>query len=156
MRVISTSTNRIVTSIPMVGLIPGGIAFSPSNNYLYVAAYKVSQNTVTSVVVVISTINNAIVKTIPVGNNPYRLAFASSTNDIYVTNAGDNTVSVIDTSTDTVVDTIPVGHKPSGIAFDSSNKEIYVANYSDNTVTVISTQGKHLPIIFLPGLGGPC
>ena len=33
---------------------------------------------------------------------------------LYVTNAGDNTVSVIDTATNTVVATIPVGNFPGG------------------------------------------
>jgi len=50
-----------------------------------------------------------VIATIPVGQVPGGVAVSPSGGRVYVTNAGDGTVSVIDTSTDTVVHTIPLG-----------------------------------------------
>src|SRR5205807_5552695 len=69
------------------------------------------------------------------------VAFDSTTGEIYVTNAGSNSVSVISGSTKSVIDTINVGANPDGIAFDSINGDIYVANGGSNTVSIIDGSG---------------
>jgi YVTN family beta-propeller protein len=76
--------------------------------------------------------------TMGVGRWPEGAAFASSNNEVYVTNWGSNTVSVISASTNTVVGTIPVGIEPGDVVFSPSSKEVYVTNWGSNTVSVIS------------------
>jgi YVTN family beta-propeller protein len=59
---------------------------------------------------------------------------------LYVTNAGDDTVSVIDTATNTVVGSpIPVGSVPETLAVTPDGTKVYVTNNFDTTVSVIKT-----------------
>src|ERR1700731_621419 len=60
--------------------------------------------------------------------------------DVYVVNAGSNTVSLIDPATNTVIATIPVGTSPDGVAVSPTGPEagdVYVVNAGSNTVSVI-------------------
>jgi YVTN family beta-propeller protein len=72
-----------------------------------------------------------------VGKNPWYIAVNAPANRIYVTCAGDNSVSVIDTRNNTLIDTIKVGSSPRGIAIDPAGKRAYVANKLDHSVSVI-------------------
>ena len=63
---------------------------------------------------------------IPVGVNPFGIAYNPKNNNIYVTNYGSNTVSIINPTTNSVIDTIPTGTNPAGIAYNPSNNHIYV------------------------------
>jgi YVTN family beta-propeller protein len=76
---------------------------------------------------------------VPVGNCPTGVAAAPTLGRVYVTNAGDGTVSVVDSSSFTVTDTVPVGAGPSGLAVTPDGTHVYVANVYDNTVSVIDT-----------------
>mgnify|MGYP003346187445 FL=1 len=75
--------------------------------------------------------------TVSVGSGPNGVAVNPSTNTIYVTNYGGNSVSVINGSTNTVTATVSVGSHPLGVAVNPSTNTIYVANYDDNTVSVM-------------------
>jgi len=56
---------------------------------------------------------------------------------LYVSNAGDNTVSAIDPGTDNTVATIPVGDEPEGEVTDG--RFVYVANVNGHSVSVIDS-----------------
>ena len=71
---------------------------------------------------------NTVTATIPVGSEPYGVAVDPATHTVYVTNAGDGTVSVIDAATNTVTATIPVGAYPDGVAVDPAAGTVYVTN----------------------------
>jgi outer membrane autotransporter protein len=64
---------------------------------------------------------------------------AQITQDAYVPNHADNTVSVIDTATQAVTDTIPVGTVPYGAAVTPDGLHAYVSNHGNNTVSEIDT-----------------
>ena len=113
-----------------VGNNPIGVAYSPSNDRIYVA------NSGSNNVSVIDS-TNTVVATIAVGNSPIGVAYSPSNNRIYVTNYTSNNVSVID-PTNTVVATIAVGNIPQGVAYSPSNDRIYVANYTSNNVSILS------------------
>ncbi|MDE3023320.1 MAG: YncE family protein [Pseudomonadota bacterium] len=76
--------------------------------------------------------------TITVGSSPLGIAYAPSSNSIYVTNINSNNVSVINPATNTVTATITVGTNPYGIAYAPSSNSIYVANNGSNNVSVIN------------------
>jgi YVTN family beta-propeller protein len=89
--------------------------------------------------------------TITVGNLPSTIAIDQSTDTVYVTNAGDNTVSVFNGATCNARDTagcgqtaatVPVGPFPDGIFADSANHTVYVANFGNlvgDTVSMIDS-----------------
>jgi len=74
---------------------------------------------------------------IPAGNSPYRAVYDSSTNQIYVTNSGDSSVSVISDSANAIVASLTVGRLPWNIVYDSGKGTIWVANAGSNTLSVI-------------------
>jgi len=82
--VINGATNKVIATIP-VGIWPKGIAYDPSNGYIYVTNYG------SGTVSIIST--SASTST-------------SSNGYIYVTNYGSDTVSIISTSASTSTSSI--------------------------------------------------
>jgi YVTN family beta-propeller protein len=103
--VIDTSTNTVVTTVP-VGIRPFGVAVNPAGTRAYVV------NTDSSNVSVIDTSTDTVVATVPVGIRPFGVAVNHAGTRVYVTNGNSDNVSGIDTSTNTVVTTVPVGNLP--------------------------------------------
>jgi YVTN family beta-propeller protein len=75
---------------------------------------------------------------ITVGSQPAFIAYDLINHEMYVANAGDDSVSVIDTTTNKVIDTITVGDFPTDIAYDIIHERMYVTNQGDSTVSVIN------------------
>jgi len=122
---VNTSTSNAVG--------PWGIAYDPSNGYIYVADLN------SSTVSVINGTTNIVIAIITVGSEPMGVAYDPSNGYIYVTNFGSGTVSVINGTT--VIATITVGGlwtNPAGVAYDPSNGYIYVTNFGSDAVSVIS------------------
>lgn len=78
-----------------------------------------------------------VITSVPVGSSPQRLAVNPTTNRVYVSNNGSNTVSVIDGTNNTSIATTPVGSKPMGVAVNPTTNRIYVANQGSNNLSVI-------------------
>lgn len=83
--------------------------------------------------------DGVIIKTIPVGLEPYGLATTPDMKTTYVVNYGSNSVSVINLETNSVVATIPVENNPYLIAITPDGTQAYVTNYHSDTVSVINT-----------------
>jgi len=110
------------------GMGPWGIAYDPSNGYIYVTDDDSGT---------VSVINGTtVIATIPVGTWPAGVAYDPSNGYIYVANSFSDTVSVINGTT--VIATIPVGPAPMGVAYDPSNGYIYVTDSLSDTVSVIN------------------
>ena len=85
-----------------------------------------------------------VVATVPVGNGPNSISVNTLTDQIYVANSVDNTVTVITGTTNSSA-TVDVGVNPLAIAVNSVTNKIYVVNNcgsdvscsSPGTVTVI-------------------
>ena len=125
-----------VTATVTVGSLPGGVAYDPGKNEIFVV--DSGDNTIS----VISDSNNSVVGTIPIGDDPGGVAYDSAMGEIFVTNTGDNTVSVISDSNNTVVATIPVGEMPScagAITYDSLREEMFVIQFNAQVATIPSS-----------------
>jgi uncharacterized protein (TIGR03437 family) len=72
---------------------------------------------------------NQIVATLPVGDNPVRVAVSPNGRKAYVTNRLSNTVSVINLVSLSVVDTISVGENPLAVAFSPDGVVAYVTHF---------------------------
>jgi YVTN family beta-propeller protein len=132
--------HAVVATIP-VGNTPLGVAIAPDGGFAYVANGQDEQTPTPGDVSRIDTTKaltdpgHAVVKTIPVGNNPAGVAITPDGRWAYVTNSqglrgtlpttGD--VSVIDTKDD-AVDTVQVGNNPFGVAITPDGRFAYVAN----------------------------
>jgi DNA-binding beta-propeller fold protein YncE len=86
--------------------------------------------------------------TVKVGDLPSAVTVDQATDTVYVTNAGDNTVSVINgaicnahvsSGCGQTPATVPVGSAPLGIFADHVDHTVYVANFNDNTVSMINS-----------------
>jgi YVTN family beta-propeller protein len=73
------------------------------------------------------------------GLRPIGAATDPTTNTIYVTNFGNDTVSVISGRTNTVTATIRVGRLPVGVAANPKTNTSYVVNDEDSTVSVLAS-----------------
>jgi YVTN family beta-propeller protein/VCBS repeat-containing protein len=97
--VINTAFNTVTATIPVgANTGPAGIAVSPDGSVLYVADSGLTyfgSSFPARTVSVINTATNAVIETIPVGDIPGGVAISPDGTHLYVTNAGDNTVSVI-------------------------------------------------------------
>jgi|SRR5690242_613028 YVTN family beta-propeller protein len=79
-----------------------------------------------------------VITTISLGDqHPSEIGVNPSSDKIYVTNIGSNTVSVIDGSTNNVLSAIPVGSGPWGVGINPNTNRIYIANTHNNTVSII-------------------
>ncbi len=85
--------------------------------------------------------------TITVGNLPSSIAVDEATDTVYVTNAGDNTLSVFNGATCDAMNTsgcgrtpvaVPVGMGPLGIYADDANDTLYVANLDFGNGSTVS------------------
>src|SRR5260370_26008185 len=93
---------RMWLVVAMTLLVVVSIA-QAKTNYAYVTNW--SANSVS----VINTSNGALVKTIPVGTNPWGVAVNQAGTFAYAPHLSSNSVSVISTSTNAMVTPIPVG-----------------------------------------------
>ena len=122
--------NTIPINVVYVGTSPDGIAYDPSNGYMYIV------NQVSNTVNVIS--GTTPIASISVGIDPLDIAYDPSNGYIYVVD-GSGTVSVISgTPPIASIPPISVGGEPYGIAYNPSNGYMYVTVQSSGTVNVIS------------------
>ncbi|HEX3154827.1 MAG TPA: YncE family protein [Candidatus Angelobacter sp.] len=129
---------------------PVMIAGNGANNKIFVV------NQGTNNVTEISTIDNTVIKNIPVGSSPIWAVMSSDGLFVFVVNQGDGTVSVIDTSLDIVLPCVVGPSCPSGNAikvgttaasspnfafYEPTLKRVYVTNTGEQSVTVIKANG---------------
>ncbi len=144
--VISTETNKEITSPIHVGSHPIGLFVTSNENQVYVLTEG------TTSISVIDTATNSSNVTISIGAEPFRAAMAPHSQKLYVICYGLSSINVIDTTTHSLIDVIHLenGINPSGIAVYSNpdhplEEVIYVAvpnpqsNYSTGNILLIDT-----------------
>ena len=87
-------------------------------------------------VTVLDTATDQIVRTIPVGIDPWRAYASPNGKHMVVPNNGDQTVSVIDTKSHTLVATLPGGTDMTGVNFSNDGKKGYVISRGSSQVSV--------------------
>lgn len=145
--VISGSNHDVITNIPLgisrngTRLSPNqeaGIAYDPSNQYLYVTS------PLTPIVSVISGNLNTVVAQIATRaggpSSPQGIVYDASNGDLYISLHGANSVEVFSAANYTFLSTIGVGQGPQGIDYDSLSGNVYVTNSVSNTISVIDTK----------------
>ena len=102
-------------------------------------------NSGSNTVSVLDIVNNAVLSTITVGNQPVALAVSPDGSTAYVANYTDSTITQVNLNTETVTETIAVGAQPTSVALTSAGilwvggvgflTELYA-----NPMSVIATQ----------------
>ncbi|MCI4326209.1 MAG: YncE family protein [Thermoplasmata archaeon] len=122
--VINTSSNQVVTYIP-VGGSPNAIALpTPA-----IVAFVTASGNLTPANDSVSMINlatNTVTGETEVGAHPNSIVDDPSDGDLYVTNYGSGNVSVLSDSNDSLLATVPVGASPSTIVVEPSPDTVYV------------------------------
>lgn len=77
-------------------------------------------------------------ETIAVGGQALALAINPLTDNVFVANYADDTVSVIDRLSREVTDTLDVGDGPNAVGVAATAGMVYVGNHEDDTITPIS------------------
>jgi DNA-binding beta-propeller fold protein YncE len=156
---ISTSVLAVTSTItlPAADSNPVMIAGNAANNKIFVVNQNAGSGTVTE----ISTIDNTVIKDIPVGSQPIWAVMSTDGLFVFVVNQGDGTVSVIDTSLDIILPcavspSCPTGNaikvgttgasSPNFAFYDSKLKRVYISNTGagENTISVIQANGLDL------------
>jgi YVTN family beta-propeller protein len=120
--VVATLTNAAMKS-------PDGCVVSPDSKKLY----SIDQQA--NAVFVFAAENNALVKQIPVGEEPRRGLFSTDGKRLIVTNAHSDSLSVINPANDTVVNTVKTpGHEPRWMAWSPDGKFLAVTIIEDDSV----------------------
>ena len=131
--VIDTVAGSVLTTIHNVAPYLADVTVSPRGDIVLLTDHF------NNVVRVLSTANNSIVASIPVGSAPDQVAFSPDGRLAYVSNILSWTVSVIDTATLTVVATIGgVGAGANTVCVSPDGSRVYVGSHW-NGVSVIDT-----------------
>lgn len=107
---------------------------TPDGRYIYAADGDSNQ------VAVIDTRTDVVVKTIPVGENPWRAYASPDGTKVVVPNNGDQTVSVIEVKSNKVVTTFPGGEGMTGVNFVNGGKKAYIISQPESAVYVIDME----------------
>lgn len=153
--VIETASNTVKKKIQLStppafqSTWPWGVAINPSGTKVYVA------NNLTNTVAVINTATDAVIKTIPVGEQPRWVTITPDGKHVYVSNSRSGTVSIIDSGTDAVIKTVTVGTDPQGIGALPDGSAVFVVNQSTSTssLSVINTSDFSVVTTPLPESG---
>ena len=131
--VIDLSFN-IVATIP-VGVRPVGIAFNPTNLYVYVANLVSNTTTVIHAELLVEILDSPF----PVGHNPIGIGIQLVNGDIYFTNAEDDTITVYNNTNELVTTIAGVGQYPVSATYNPANNTMYAVAMESNLVYLIET-----------------
>ncbi len=135
--VIDAMTFRLIASIGTGGK-PERILLQPDGKYLWVGTDSAEGQKPGGVTVIDTTTLEEAAR-IATGNGHHEMAFDESQN-IYVTNQQDGTVSVISSTKLAKLKDLPVGKEPVAVAYSARGKNVYVASHGDGKVTILSTE----------------
>jgi YVTN family beta-propeller protein len=129
---------------------PAWLTYDGRDAAFYVAVPASSLDIITNV----TSYDYTIQVTVPVGSDPFGVAYDNLSGEIFVTNTGSDNVSVLSGFLPEPVASIPVGASPTGVSYDPIDNEVYVANSASNTVTIINATS--LRVVSTVGVGvGP-
>jgi len=142
----SVSVSATLTQAGGLHQNPVAMVASPDGAYIYVVAQ--GNGTTAGWLDIITTSNNIVAASVPLGISPTSAHYDTVLNRLYVTNTGDNTVTVFDASNVSIgvnpaiptLATVSVGSAPVSVAALPNRQAFYVANQASNTVSVLSSK----------------
>jgi YVTN family beta-propeller protein len=133
MSVVNVKTARLVSTIPIGGAYPRGIAVAPDSRSAFVAV--MGSNRIAKV----DLASRKVTTFAQTGNGPRHIVISPDGGFLYVTNNTSGTVSKVDAATGRVLASVTTGQQPRSMAISSDGRAIYVVNYESSTVTKLRT-----------------
>jgi YVTN family beta-propeller protein len=143
--VISAATLRVEANISLGGLVPGGVAFVPSLNEIFVDTFSLQGTT--PQLTIISAATNSTVGSISLPSNETtagEIVYDNSTGDLYVAGAwlglylsGVNDF-IVNPTAKTFVGNISVGTDPDAIAPDLGTSDLFATAGANGTVSFVN------------------
>jgi YVTN family beta-propeller protein len=150
--VISTATNKVVTSINLAGRIPYAVGYDSGTHQVWVA--NEASGFYGGNVSVISDATNTVVKSIDVGIYPDAFAFDNKSGDVYVANGNSANVTIINGSTDAET-SVGVAGSPKAMAYDPAENDVFVTCAASNDSVVSDVSKTVVATVPLPtGING--
>ena len=103
-------------------------------------AFAYAANTDAGVVAIIDTKVDKVVKTLKIGEQPWRAYNSPDGRWMLIPNNGDSTVSVIDTTSQKIVAQLNAGADMTGVNYALNGSKAYVISRGDSTVYVFNMQ----------------
>jgi YVTN family beta-propeller protein len=125
---IDGNTNKIIRGVPVAD--PRGIAYDPSNDYLYIAS--------TPGLTILNGSTGAQVANVTLGTAASGVAYDPSNNQIYVADYSTSSVAIVDASTGLVAANVTVGANPTGLAYNPYNQDVYANCLQSGIISVIN------------------
>jgi YVTN family beta-propeller protein len=127
--VLNATSGQVIATLRL-GDAPWAMAYPPSLDVVLSAGGQGLYELGTS--------SGSEVANVTVGPNPQSIVFAPTTGRVYVSNAGDGTLSTLTTSPLRVSATSSVGDDPIGVAFDNDTGQLVVALAGSAEAEVVS------------------
>jgi len=133
--------NSTVSSFTMSGTSPnpGSAAFNADASKVYIT----DSDTSNDVVWVYNTSTDAAITSISAGDNSSQATYRPGTNEVWVTNTGDFSISVIDTTTDTVTSNFAMANDGVLVTFSPDGSRAYVTDSSASTTVDVYNASSH-------------
>ncbi|MFX4286484.1 beta-propeller fold lactonase family protein [Janibacter sp. G349] len=132
--VVDTAKGKVVTTIPIDGKHPRGIAITPDDKTAFVAVMG-SDKTVK-----VDLESGEVSDFAATGDGPRHLLVSPDGSKLYVSNNGAGTVSEVDATTGKTLREVQVGNQPRSMTMSPDGGAIYVGNYGSSTVSKIRTK----------------
>lgn len=132
--VVDTAKGEVVTTIPIDGKHPRGIAITPDDKVAFVAVMG-SDKTVK-----VDLDSGEVSDFAATGDGPRHLLVSPDGSKLYISNNGAGTVSEVDATTGKTLREVQVGSEPRSMAISPDGGAIYVGNYGSSTVSKIRTK----------------
>jgi YVTN family beta-propeller protein len=133
MSVVNVKSARLVSTIPISGGYPRGIAVSPDSRTAFVAVMG-SQR-----IAKVDLASRKVSTFAHTGNGPRHIVISPDGRYLYVTNNTSGTVSKVDAGNGQVLKTVSTGRQPRSMAISSDGLAVYVVNYESSTVSKLRT-----------------
>jgi YVTN family beta-propeller protein len=138
-RVLNAATLSEVATIELpASQVPTDVALGSEDRRLYIATGPSAQgSTASGSLVVVDTLTNAIVHTLPLTRGARAVAVSPDGQRVYVAR-DPSTITIVRTTDFAIVGEVPVGIEPADVVVTPDGSALYVANQGSDNVSVIT------------------
>lgn len=131
---------------------PVGLAVNPATGRVFVTTQYLGRTVMPGDLVVIDGRRDTVVRALPFGPGPLRVAVDPTANRVYVTDDENNTLTVLDGATNAMLGTLPLAGGGHELAVNARTGRVYVSNSADHSVSVLD--GPNLQLLTTVPIAG--